>query len=174
MLTVYEMNPEGYEEKIFTGSTLEEFLEDVKSYFKEWDCKDDEELLEIILGQAREVYVSGSEDYVYFSANSYEDNCFIEYEVAWKDEFEAIIQLENLCEDFDYYDVKESLEHFYGEEKVKEFKVNICDGIDWKEDEKDFFEEIENEGYIVMGWDNKKFIDSYGDQYYSYSVLAVK
>ena len=40
MLTIYEMNPEGYaydpmkdSEKVFRGSTLEEILKDVMEYF---------------------------------------------------------------------------------------------------------------------------------------------
>ena len=173
MLTVYEMNQEGYEEKVFEGNTLEEFLGDVKSYFKE--SVDDEEELETILGQAKEAYVEGSGEYVYFSANSYEYNYFLEYEVAWKNEFEAMVDCyENLCEHFDYYDVKKSLEYFYGEGKVKEFKVNIYDSVDWKKDEEEFFDEVINDGYIIKGFNIQKFLDSCSDRYYSYSVLAVK
>ena len=35
MLTVYEMNPEGYEEKVFKGNTLEEFIKEVTKYYED-------------------------------------------------------------------------------------------------------------------------------------------
>lgn len=117
MLTIYEINPEGYAEKIFTGSTLEEFLDDVKSYFKEWDCKDDEELLEIILGQAREAY-KGDYEYVYCN----EAECFALCDDELRAEVESII-LGECLDVFNMDDAEELLKYYYGEDNVSKIEV---------------------------------------------------
>lgn len=119
MLTIYEINPEGYAEKIFTGSTLEEFLDDVKSYFKEWDCKDDEELLEIILGQAREAY-KGDYEYVYCN----EAECFALCDDELRAEVESII-LGECLDVFNMDDAEELLKYYYGEDNV--YKIEVAE-----------------------------------------------
>lgn len=120
MLTVLEMNPEGYVNRIFEGNTLEEFLKDVTEYFSSEGYEDD---LEIILEQAKQAYRKEVNEYVYFDANSRRDNYFLAHDDELiRAEIEGILA-GNSLDVFDMNEAKETLEYYYGENNVFKFEV---------------------------------------------------
>ena len=109
MLTVLEMNPEGYVNRIFEGNTLEEFLKDVAEYFSSAGYEDD---LEIILEQAKQAYRKEVNEYVYFDANSRRDNYFLAHDDELiRAEIEGILNGGSLHA-FDISEAKEMLEYY--------------------------------------------------------------
>lgn len=121
MLTVLEMNPEGYANKIFEGNTLEEFLKDVAEYLPATYVKyeDDIESLEIILKQAKEVYRKEVDEYVY----SENGDCLVAHDDELiRAEIEGILA-GNSLDVFDMNEAKETLEYYYGENNVFKFEV---------------------------------------------------
>ena len=119
MLTVLEMNPEGYVNRIFEGNTLEEFLKDVSEYFSSAGYEDDIESLEIILKQAKEVYRKEVNEYVY----SENGDCLVAHDDDLiRAEIEGILA-GNSLDVFDMNEAKEMLEYYYGENNVSKIEV---------------------------------------------------
>jgi len=113
MLTVYEMNPEGYEEKVFKGNTLEEFIKEVTKYYE-----DDEVFLEERIEQAKRDYL-GNYEYVY----CYGADGFIVYDDELiRVEIKNIIESDSLNE-FHIHEAEEILEYYYGEDNVSKIEV---------------------------------------------------
>ena len=132
MIGIYEMNPDNYLERVFTGETLEQFLEEKKSYkWQEVFGLEDEEVESFIddrIKDAKNVYKEGSTDYVCTSGN-YCEICFIEYEEAWRHEFEQCIA-GNYLSIFDISEIRESFEHYYGEDRITELNALEEDEVD--------------------------------------------
>lgn len=112
MLTIYEMNPEGYADKVFAGNTLEEFLHDVKEYYE-----DDEDALEEIIEEAKRDYL-GNYEYVY----CYEVGFVVYDDELIRGEIKNIID-GNSLNAFNIYEVEEILEYYYGEDNVSKIEV---------------------------------------------------
>lgn len=136
MLTIYEMNPEGYaydpmkdSEKVFRGSTLEEILKDVMEYFSK-EYEDEPETVDVILKQAKKAYRGKVNEYVYFNGNGrIEDNYFLTYDKAYEHESTTYMDCWyemnkiNLVDKF-----IEKLESVDLEEMVIDFIVNNFNG----------------------------------------------
>ncbi len=113
MLTIFEINPEGYDEEIFRGETLEELIKEVTEYYNE-----DEDLLEERLEQVRRDY-KGSNEYVYCCGAG----GFIVYDDELiREEIKNIID-SNSLNTFDIYEAEEILKYYYGEHNVSKIEV---------------------------------------------------